>query len=105
MRKNLESDERGYIVYRSEKGRFDNPDHWLFAPGAVLTETVNPDPCTECGCGIAAATLDWVREHYKNVVIWRCRIEWCDLADVIVPFNTNGKIRCGRLVLIEKVEE
>jgi len=30
---------------------------------------------------------------------------WEDLADVVVPYNTDGKARCARLQLIEPLEK
>jgi hypothetical protein len=70
----------------------------------VLTEIVNPDRCTDCGCGVNFGTRDWVAKNYPDADLWRCRIDWIDLAGVVVPFNTDGKARCGRLTLLEKIE-
>ena len=101
----MERDEFGFIVYRAEFGQYPHPESWKFAPGSILTETVNPDRCTECGCGVSAATLDWVKRNHPDAVIWKCRIRFVDLADLVVPFGTDGKVRCARLELIEKVED
>ena len=95
------ADEHGLIVYKVF-GAFNMPPaRWEIRAGAVLTEIVNPVRCCDCACGINFGTLDWLRANVKNAVIWRCRIAWIDLADVVVPYNTDGKARCGRLTLLE----
>ena len=97
------ADNLGVIVYRAENGQYNHPASWKFEPGLYLTETPNPDRCTTCGCGVSFATLEWVRKNYPEGAIWKCRIRWMDLADVVVPFMTDGKARCARLELLEKV--
>lgn len=47
--------------------------------------------------------LKWVRGRY-NGDIWRCLIRWEWLPGVCVPYNTNGKIRCERVELLEVVK-
>ena len=93
----------GYIVFKTFGGQYKSPESWKIEAGSVITETVNPDRCTNCGSGINVAPLDWVKENYKGNV-WKCliRFEW--LPGVIVPFNTDGKIRCERVELIEIVK-
>ena len=93
----------GYIVFKIFGGQYKSPESWKIEAGSVITETVNPDRCTECGSGINVAPLKWVKSNYKGD-IWKCliRFEW--LAGVIVPFNTDGKIRCERVELVEIAE-
>ena len=93
----------GYIVFKTFDSQYKSPESWKIEAGSVITETVNPDRCTECGSGINVAPLDWVKSNYKGD-IWKClvRFEW--LAGVIVPLNTDGKIRCERVELVEVVK-
>ena len=97
-------DERGYIVYRAQNGNNKHPNYWVFEPGKFLTEIPNPDRCTGCGCGVSFATLAWVKNNHK-APYWRCRINWKDLLDTVIPYSTDGKGRCARLELLEIVEE
>jgi hypothetical protein len=97
--------KNGYIVYRAEQGIKPKPEHWTFEPGKALTEVANPDRCTECGSGVHFATLSWVKINHPGQIIWRCKIEPRDLPSVVVPYNSDGKARCERLVLLEKVED
>jgi hypothetical protein len=53
---------------------------------------------------VNVAPLDWVKSNHPGKTIWKCLIEWAWLPGVIVPFGTDGKIRCERVRLIEKVE-
>ena len=91
----------GYIVYRSEKGRYGKPEDWEFIPGKYLTEVTNSDRCTVCGCGVNFATLEWIKKEHPNDKIWECLLYWEDLPDVCVPHNTDGKARCQRLQLVK----
>lgn len=103
LAQNFKRDKVGVIVFRRENGDRAHPSNWEFKVGAIIEEVVNPDRCTICGCGVSFATLEWVRGHYKGP-IWRCRIKWIDLADVVVPFGTDGKARCRRLELLEVID-
>ena len=107
MAENLEATAEGYIVYKRigiDKTYSNPPEHWIIAPGEYLTEVVNPDRGTDCGCGVNVGTRNWCDDNYTEATLWRCLIEWRDLPGVIVPFNTDGKIRASRVKLLEVVE-
>ena len=105
MEAHFERVERGYIVYKTFGGNYEPPTEWEIEPESIITETVNFDRCTECGSGINAAPLEWVKRIYPNKQIWKCLIEWPWLAGVCVPYNTDGKIRCSRVRLLEVVSD
>jgi hypothetical protein len=101
----FDTDGLGVIVYkRIGKTEFGIPDTWKIEPGSFIEEVVNPLPILDCACGVNFGTLEWCSANYTEVALWRCRIRWIDLADVVVPFNSDGKARCGRLELLEIVE-
>ena len=105
LAENFETDELGVIVYkRIGETEYLAPSHWRIAPGEFLVEVVNPLPTCGCASGVNFGTRRWCEENYKDAVLWHCRIHWMDLADVVVPYNTDGKARCGRLELLEKIE-
>lgn len=99
----FERTKNGYIVYKTFGGMYAPPENWKIEPGNIIEEVVNPERQSDCGCGINVASLQWVKDNYKGE-IWKCLIEWPWLAGVIVPFNTDGKIRCERVRLIEIVK-
>ena len=105
MEAHFERTDRGYIVYKTFGGNYDPPGEWKIEPDSVITETVNFDRCTECGSGINVAPLEWVTREYPNKQIWKCLIEWPWLVGVCVPYNTDGKIRCSKLRLLEVVSD
>ena len=103
MEAHFERTEEGYIVYKSFGEDYTSPKTWKIESGSIIEETVNCDRTTECGCGINVAPLEWVRKHvshqpYKLLIRW----EW--LPGVVVPYNTDGKIRCSKAQIIEAVE-
>ena len=103
MEAHFERTDEGYIVYKSFNENYIAPESWKIEPGSIIEETVNCDRTTECGCGINVAPLEWVRRNgcnqpYKLLIRW----EW--LPGVVVPYNTDGKIRCSKAQILEAVE-
>ena len=103
MEAHFERTEEGYIAYKTFNSQYTAPDKWKIEPGEILKEVCNPERTCDCGCGINVAPLSWVRARqsgqiYKMLI----RFEW--LAGVVVPYNTDGKIRCSRAQIIEVVE-
>ena len=103
MEAHFERTDEGYIVYKTFGENYSAPESWKIEPGEIIKETVNCDRTTECGCGINVAPLEWVRKYgcnqpYKLLI----RLEW--LPGVVVPYNTDGKIRCSKAQIIDVVE-
>lgn len=101
---NFERVVAGYIAYKTFNFTYDAPETWKIEPGAVISENVNANRTDLCGCGINVAPLEWVRREYPNMPIWKVLIRWEWLAGVCVPYNTDGKIRCERVELLEVME-
>jgi hypothetical protein len=95
---------RGYIVYKQFGNTYSPPASWKQEPGAVITEVVNPDRTNDCACGVNFATKDWPG-FAVGLKKWRCLLWNLDLAGVVVPYVTDGKVRCARLELIEVVTD
>ena len=93
----------GYIAYKTFNSSYKAPDSWKIEKGAVIEEVVNFDRCTECGCGINVAPLEWVKQH-MNGKIWKVLIRWEWLCGVCVPYMSDGKIRCEKVELVEVVK-
>jgi len=105
MNNHFKKDKKGYIVYKKTgKTQYTILDHWKIKRGAVLEEECNYNRTTLCGCGVNFGTLKWCQNNYKEADLWKCRIEFEDLINVCVPYNTDGRARCARLVLISKVK-
>ena len=103
MEAHFERTDEGYIVYKTFGENYSAPESWKIELGEIIEETVNCDRTTECGCGINVAPLEWVRRNgcnqpYKLLIRW----EW--LPGVVVPYNTDGKIRCSKAQIMEAVE-
>ena len=107
LKDHFEVTPEGFIAYKTFGGEYNPPEKWVIQSGSIITENVNFDRCNNCGCGINVAPLEWVKVNYgyKGHDIWKIliRFEW--LAGVCVPYQTDGKIRCERVELIEVVEE
>ena len=94
----------GYIAYKTFNFKYAAPESWTIAEGSVITENVNFNRCEECGCGINVAPLDWMKSFYGwRGDIWKVLIRWEWLCGVCVPYNSDGKIRCERVELLEVV--
>ena len=70
---------------------------------SILTEVVNPNRQDSCGCGINVCTKEWMEKNPLdyNGTWWKVLIQ--DYFGVIVPFNTNGKIRCDTVKLLRRL--
>jgi hypothetical protein len=105
MQKNFEHDDLGWIVYKTF-GAYYKKDDWNIKTDEYIEENVNPLPTNDCGCGINFATLKWINNDSiaRELPVWRCRINWMDSCSIVVPYNTDGKARCGRMQLLEVVK-
>lgn len=101
---NFERVEAGYIAYKAFNCVYIAPKTWKIEPGAVISENTNANRTDLCGCGINVAPLEWVKRTYPDNPVWKVLIRWEWLAGVCVPYNTDGKIRCERVELLEVVE-
>lgn len=99
----FERTKEGYIVYKVFNGSYISPADWNIEPGEIITEEVNSCRTNDCGCGINVAPLEWVKREYPRKDIYKLLIKWEWLAGVIVPYNTDGKIRCARAQIIGEV--
>ena len=106
MEAHFERTPEGYIAYKMFSCERAAPKSWKIEPGSVITENVNFNRTDECGCGINVAPLEWVRREYgdKGLDIWKVLIRWEWLCGVCVPYNTDGKIRCEKVDLLEVVK-
>ena len=105
LQKHFKKNKKGYLVYKTFGAYNTPPDKWEIKKGSVITETANCQRTDTCGCGINFATREWIKNELDHdVVVWECLLEWEDLADTIVPYNTDGKARCQRLTLLEVVK-
>ena len=105
MEAHFERTEAGYIAYKCFCGQYKPPKEWEIKPGAVISETVNPLRTCDCGSGINVAPFDWVRKNYPEKEIWKVLIRWEWLPGVVCPYNSDGKIRCERVELVEVVQD
>ena len=103
LESHFERTDVGYIAYKTFNVIYASPTKWEIKEGALISENVNFDRCTECGCGINVAPLDWVKSRYGNAPIWKVLIRWEWLCGVCVPYMSDGKIRCERVELLEVV--
>ena len=103
LAKKFERTKEGYIVYKVFNGSYISPADWNIEPGEIITEEVNSCRTNDCGCGINVAPLKWVKCEYPGKDIYKLLIKWEWLAGVVVPYNTDGKIRCARAQIIGKV--
>lgn len=103
MEAHFERTDEGYIVYKSFNSSYAAPDKWSIRLGEVIEEVANPDRTCECGCGINVAPLEWVKRDNCNQP-FKLLIRWEWLPGVVVPYNTDGKIRCSKAQILEAVE-
>jgi hypothetical protein len=106
IQESFESTTEGVVVYKAFGNTpYSAPERWEISEGTNITEVCNPNRTDECGCGVNFGTLEWIQKNINSPTsVWKCLIEWIDLVSVVVPYNTDGKARCERLKLIERIE-
>ena len=107
MDAHFERTKDGFIAYKTFGSNYYPNDDWKIEPDSVLSEVVNPDRACSCGCGINVAPLSWVKDNATNggrLSIWKVLIRWEWLMGVVVPFGSDGKVRCEKVELIEVVK-
>jgi len=104
---NFKFNRKGLIVYKAFGKTPSNSMKWGTPKvNKIITEVVNPCITTMCGSGINVATLKWIEKNLKgDIEIWECLIPYKHLIGLIVPYNSDGKIRCNYLKLIKKISE
>ena len=106
LESHFEKNGEGYIAYKTFNSEYKPPEKWVIQADSIITENVNFNRTNNCGCGINVAPLDWVKEHYSHKGdIWKVLIKWEWLVGVCVPYDTDGKIRCERVQLLEVVND
>lgn len=106
IRERFERTDEGIIAYKQFGQYFNPPATWTIEAGAELTEIVNPDPCNNCASGINVATKGWIAHNgNENKPVWKCLIPWEYLPSVVVPINSDGKIRSAYVRLVEQIED
>ena len=105
LAQNFEKSADGYIVYKVFGMYYPPRTDWIIKDGSIIEDIVNFDRVKTCTYGINVATKKWIKkEDPKTNKVWKCLIKWEWLPGVVVPYATNGKIRCERLMLLEKVD-
>ena len=110
MDKMFKKDSDGsYLVYKSfyHKTPYsdERPDDWKIEDGSFIEEKgIETDRRECCGPGVNFATLEWIINEYTREDIWLCKVHKEDFGGLCVPHSTDGKARCTRLQLIERVK-
>lgn len=104
LKEHFEFTEEGLIAYKVFGHIYITPSYWKIEKGSVITEACNFNRNDLCGCGINVATFNWVTRKCKGEV-WKVLIRWEWLPGVVVPYNTDGKIRCEKCELVDVVAE
>ena len=105
LAENFEKTDDGYVGYKVFGMYYSIPYYWKLQHNEIIEEVVNSNRTDMCGCGINIATKEWIKREKPLVTrAWKVLIKWEWLSSVVVPYNTDGKIRCGRAMLLEEVE-
>ena len=102
---NFKKTKNGFVVYKKiGNTSYTMPKSWNIESKSFLEDIVNPNQTEDCGCGVNFGTRQWCDNNYSEADLWECLILFEDAPDIVVPYNTDGKARCGRLQLIKKIK-
>jgi hypothetical protein len=103
MDKTFIKNDKGYIVYKAFYCMYTPPSYWEIEKGSTIKEHVDNNRRDACSYGINFATQDWIEREFKSKVIWKCLLKFEDMEDLCVPYTTDGKARCAKLTLLNKI--
>jgi len=102
----FEKEECGYIVYKTFNSQYSAPKSWnIEEKSEIIENDIETDRRETCDPGINVATKKWVLDHYPHEQMWKCLLKNEDaenLKNTVVPYATDGKIRCRKLTILEK---
>ena len=106
LKNNFEFTEDGLIAYKTFNQCYKTPEDWIIKPGSILTSPCSSDRNETCAYGINIAPLEWVKDFssQRKLTIYKVLIRWEWLAGVVVPYDSDGKIRCERCEIISPVD-
>ena len=103
IKANFERTTEGIIVYKSFCEHYPIPNYWKIEEGQIIEENCNFTRTNACGCGINVCTKEYAQKKLGKEV-WKLLIKWEWLCGICVPYNTDGKIRCEKAMLLERVK-
>lgn len=102
---NLEKTEEGYIAYSI----FDYqkvPIWWRKIEGSIIEREVNLDKKVIYGSGINLSTLNYVKNHVNiDSAIYKVLIKKDWLNKVVIPYINSEKFRCGKVMMLKRIDE
>ena len=105
LNKTFEKVDEGYIVYKTFGLLYPVPECWDVEEGSEIVENgINNDRRNACAPGVNVATKVWITRMMVDKTMWKCLIKNEDIKHIIVPYTTDGKIRCRKLTILEKVD-
>lgn len=105
--------ENGWIGYKIFNSVYLAPEHWKIEAGAIITESeLNTWSHSDCADGInLAMSVDWIQNFVSDIssdeqgeidaLVWKVLIP--DTSIIVIPWNTDGKIRTNQIQLLETV--
>ena len=103
IKANFERTTEGIIVYKSFCEHYPIPNYWKIEEGQIIEENCNFTRTNACGCGINVCTKEYAQKKLGKEV-WKLLIKWEWLCGICVPYHTDGKIRCEKAMLLERVK-
>ena len=104
MEAHFDRTSEGWIVYKDFGYYNAPPAEWKIEAGSIINENVNACRSNDCGCGINVAPINWIINDHNPRKVWKCLIKFEWACGIVVPYNTDGKIRCERVRLLEEIE-
>lgn len=105
LKENFNYTQDGIIAYKTFNSFFAAPKAWYIAEGSVISENCDFDRTRLCSFGINVAPLSWIKRHIFVGSVWKVLIRWEWLPGIVVPYNTDGPIRCERCELLKIIED
>jgi hypothetical protein len=106
--------EGGWIAYKTFNSIYKAPPSWKIEAGSIITESdLNIYPYEDCATGISVAiSVEWIQDFIAtdlhnaigetSAPVWKVFIP--EFATIVIPNNTDGKIRVNTLQLLNIID-
>ena len=91
-----------YKAVRDNLCSFHNP-HFGYTIGETKTHDCDPSQEVMCGLGMHVAHRDWALQFGEGMGEFKILEVAVPLDKIVVPFDTDGKVRCSELTVLREV--
>lgn len=94
LENNFEFTSEGMIGYKIFGLHYQSPKEWDIKEGGIINTSGNTDIFISCASGFNIGSKLWIMQNGNlSSIVWKVLVPYKSLCGVVVPYNSDGKIR------------